>query len=121
MAETLPAVPIAFAPTVSEEHRVRRVSFGDGYEARVLDGLNTTKITTTIPYTNRTPIEKELLVDFFRRHRGISWFWWHAVGDVGPRKYVCPKWTVTRSANSPSLNPRYDISADVYLVHDLGN
>lgn len=120
MAETLPAVPIAFAPNLNEETRVRRVKFGDGYEARLLDGLNTISITTTIPYTNRTQAERDLLLDFFRRHRGYHWFYWSVPGEAGARKFVCPKWTVTRSNDSPAHSPRYDINADVYEVFDLG-
>lgn len=120
MAETLPAVPIAFAPNLNEETRVRRVKFGDGYEARLGDGLNTIAVTTTIPYTNRTQFERNLLVNFFRAHKGMVWFYWQPPGEDKPRKFVCPKWTVTRSNDSPSLSPRYDISAEVYQVFDLG-
>jgi phage-related protein len=120
MAETLPAVPIAFAPNLNEETRVRRVKFGDGYEARIADGLNAIGVTTTIPYTNRTQFERNLLVNFLRAHKGMVWFWWVLPGESTPRKFVSPKWTVTRSNDSPSLAPRYDLQIDVYEVFDLG-
>lgn len=119
MAETLPAIPIAFAPTYNEEPRVRRVKFGDGYESRIEDGLNTLSLTTSIPWKNRTQDERNVLVDFFRRHGGVRWFWWTAPGDNIQRKYVCSKWTSTRANDTPVHSPRYDISADVYQVFDL--
>ncbi len=120
MAEDLPSIPMAFSPSVSEEPRVRRIKFGDGYEARVLDGLNPISMTTTIPWKNRTKLEATVLVDFFRRHGGHRWFWWVPPNEVARRKFVCPQWTLTRSTDSPAHSPRYDLSAQFYEVHDLG-
>ena len=120
MAETLPPIPIAFAPNLSEEPRVRRVQFGDGYEARIGDGLNTISMKTTLPWKNRTHQETAILLDFFRRHKGIQWFYWVPHGESRRRKFVCSKWSYVRSANSPISAPRFDISAEIYEVHDLG-
>ena len=120
MAETLPNIPIAFAPSMSEEPRVRRVKFGDGYEMRVGDGLNLISQTTTVPWENRTYPEMAILIDFFRRHTGQYWFWWHPPGDVIGRKLICSKWSYTRATNSSYTDARYNISAEFYQVHDLG-
>jgi phage-related protein len=119
MAETLPNIPIAFAPTYSEEPRVRRVRFGDGYEARILDGLHPVSMTTSIPWKNRSHDERNILVDFFRRHGGVRWFWWTPINDNIQRKFVCPKWTSTRANDSPVYRPRFDIQAEFYEVFDL--
>ena len=120
MAETLPNIPISFSPSMAEEPRVRRVKFGDGYELRVGDGLNLISQTTTIPWKNRTHAEMLVLLDFFRRHTGQYFFFWQPPGDVIVRKFVCSKWSYTRSDDSPATSPRFDFSADVYQVHDLG-
>lgn len=120
MAKTLPHVPIAFSPQLSEEPRVRRVKFGDGYEARIGDGLNTIGMNVTISWKNRTYAEMSALISFFREHGGRFWFWWAAPGEEGvPKKFVCPKWTFSRSSDSPGYNPRYDINAEFYQVFDL--
>jgi phage-related protein len=121
MAETLPSIPIAFSPQLSEEPRVRRVKFGDGYEARLGDGLNTRSMNVSISWKNRTHAEMAVLMDFFRRHNGQSWFWWAASGEEGVnKKFVCPKWSYSRSADSPANSPRFDINCEFYQVFDLG-
>ena len=120
MAETLPNIPIAFSPQLSEEPRVRRVKFGDGYEARISDGLNTRSMTVSINWKNRTHAEMAVLMDFFRRHGSQVWFWWSASGEEGvPKKFDCPKWSYSRANDSPAHSPRYDLSAEFYQVFDL--
>lgn len=119
VAETLPAIPIAFAPTYSEEPRVRRVKFGDGYESRIKDGLNTVSMTMSVPWKNRTQDERNVLVDFFRRHGGMNWFYFTAPGDNIRRKFVCSKWTSSRANDTPVHKPLYDLSAEFYEVFDL--
>jgi phage-related protein len=119
MAETLPAFPMSFAPTYNEEPRVRRVKFGDGYEARVTDGLHPVSMTTSIPWKNKTQDERNILVDFFRRHGGVRWFYATLPGDNIQRKFVCPKWTSTRANDTPVHRPLYDIQAELYEVFDL--
>jgi phage-related protein len=120
MAETLPNIPIAFSPQLSEEPRVRRVKFGDGYELRVGDGLNPISMTTSIPWKNRTQAERNELVDFFKRHHGMFWWWWIPPGETQARKFICRSWTVSRSNDSSATSPRFDINCEVYEVHDLG-
>ncbi len=112
---------MAFAPTFSEEPRVRRVKFGDGYEMRVKDGLNIIGMTATLPWENRSHQEMAILMDFFRRHEGSKWFWYTVHGESIPKKFVCPKWSQTRSPNSSVATPRFNLSADIYQVFDLGN
>lgn len=120
MAETLPPIPIAFSPQLSEEPRVRRVKFGDGYEARIADGLNPISMTISISWKNRTHGESAILIDFFRRHAGMHWFFHTPHGEPSPKKFVCPKWSSSRSPDSPITFPRFDVSAEFYQVHDLG-
>lgn len=119
MAETLPPIPMAFSPSFSEEPRVRRVKFGDGYEARVGDGLNRTAMQVTVPWKNRTHPELAVLMDFFRRHDGRRWFFYTPHGESAARKFVCPKWSYSRSSNSSITSPRFDIDASFYQVFDL--
>lgn len=119
MAETLPNFPVSFSPTYNEEPRVRRVKFGDGYEARITDGLNPVSMTISIPWKNKTQDERNILVDFFRRHGGVRWWYWTPPGDNIRRKFVCSKWTSTRANDTPVHAPRYDVQAEIYEVFDL--
>lgn len=119
MAEFLPNIPMAFSPNFSEEPRVRRVKFGDGYEARVADGLNRTAMQISVPWKNRTHQELLTLMDFFRRHDGRHWFFYTPHGEGIRRKFVCSKWSYSRSSNSSVLSPRFDIDATFYQVFDL--
>ena len=121
MAETLPNIPLAFSPVYEEEPRVRKVKFGDGYEARFKDGLNITAMKTTLSWENRTHPEMAVLMDFFRRHEGSKWFWHVPHGEAAPRKFVCSKWSHTRSRDSSITSPRFDCIAELYQVFDLGN
>lgn len=119
MAETLPPIPMAFSPTFSEEPRVRRVKFGDGYEARVGDGLNQIQMTVSIPWKNRSHQEMAILMDFFRRHGGKNWFFYTPHGESRARKFVCSKYNYSRATNSSITRPLWDINADFYEVFDL--
>ena len=119
MAETLPPIPVAFSPQVTEEPRVRKVQFGDGYSARIPDGLNTQGCKVSIPWKNRTHQETAVLLDFFRRHGGSKWFLYVVHGESTPRKFICSKWDWSRSSNSSITNPRFDLSAELVQVFDL--
>lgn len=119
MAETLPPIPIAFSPQVSEQPRVRTVQFGDGYAARITDGLNTQPVKVTLPYKNRTHQETAILLDFFRRHGGHRYFMWVVHGESAPRKFICSKWSWSRSSNSSITSPRFDLDAELQQVFDL--
>lgn len=119
MAETLPDIPMAFSPTFSEEPRVSRVKFGDGYEARIGTGLNRTSMQVSAVWKARTHHEMAILMDFFRRHDGRHWFWYLPHAEANRRKFVCPKWSFSRATNSQPNAPRFDVNAEFYQVFDL--
>mgnify|MGYP001176324762 CR=1 FL=1 len=45
--------------------RVLKAQFGDGYEMRVVDGINNTPRTWTLNFNNRTKADIDNLYDFF--------------------------------------------------------
>lgn len=98
---------------------MRTVQFGDGYAARVVDGLNTQPVRVTLPYKNRTHQETAILLDFFRRHAGVKWFFHVVHGESTPRKFICSKWNWSRSSNSSINDPRFDLDAELTQVFDL--
>lgn len=119
MAETLPNIQIAFSPQISEQPRVRTIQFGDGYSARIVDGLNAQPVRVTVPWRNRTHQEVRTLTDFFRRHEGHKWFIWLVDADTHPRKFICSKWNWSRAKDSAVTNPRFDLDAEFTEVFDL--
>ena len=44
--------------------RIKSINFGDGYEQRYNDGLNTNPQTWMLSFSNRTDIEAEAIDDF---------------------------------------------------------
>lgn len=51
--------------TKTTTHRVLTAKFGDGYEQRVLDGLNTKNDVFSVSFNNRTRADINLLAKFF--------------------------------------------------------
>ena len=56
----------------STTHRVLTASFGDGYEQRVLDGINTKKDMFAVSFNNREAEDINLITAFFDSKAGKS-------------------------------------------------
>jgi len=54
--------------------RVLRVQFGDGYEQRVAEGLNSLQETYNIAYSNRPKAEIDDIVAFMDDKKGVTKF-----------------------------------------------
>ena len=54
--------------------RVRRFSFGDGYEQRLPNGINTLDQVFNVSFNNRPSTEINLLTDFFDSTAGVTSF-----------------------------------------------
>ena len=95
------------------EPRVQSTKFGDGYELRVRDGINTAPITWsglvfTAPYE-----EHQRQLDFIEECGGAdSFLWTDPRGEE--RRYVCRKW----SARQAVLGV-YELSCDFEEVFDV--
>lgn len=51
--------------TRSSQHRILTAKFGDGYEQRVLDGINTKNDSFSLSFNNRTAEDINLIAAFF--------------------------------------------------------
>lgn len=60
--------------TQSNKPRIRRFSFGDGYEQRIADGINNLQQTFDVRFINRTETEMDNLIDFFETKNSITPF-----------------------------------------------
>jgi phage-related protein len=58
----------------STKPRVLKVSFGDGYEQRLQDGINNLTQNFAISFNNRSKQEIDDIVDFFDAQAGVTAF-----------------------------------------------
>jgi phage-related protein len=72
--------------------RLRKASFGDGYEQRTPDGLNYIKEVWNLNFTVRTNAEI-LSHDSFLRANGISFDWITPKGVM--KKFKCENWGIS--------------------------
>jgi phage-related protein len=115
MAETF-SVAMSYGVQNQMRPRVRSVQFGDGYELRMGDGLNTMPQNWSLVF-NALPIGAANAVEaFFVQHAGIRWFWWHPPRQISPIKVVCKDWTRTQVDGSRTHDA---MTANFRQVFDL--
>jgi phage-related protein len=90
---TLPS----YASQMTEEPRVLANVFGDGYEARVGDGINTILMVWSLTFNNRTRAQANALLTFFRTEGGITAFNWTPPQESAGL-YVAKSWTRAKGA-----------------------
>jgi phage-related protein len=74
--------------------RVNSVKFGDGYEQRVADGINSIIEDWSLSFTLRTKAEINAIDAFLRARKGVENFdWTTPAGQL--KKFVCRKWSVS--------------------------
>lgn len=82
-------VPLAETST-SRKPRIRRVSFGDGYEQRSKDGLNSNLAPISLKFDGMDR-EMDLLEQFLKDRAGVESFYYaHKFGEN--KLYVCEEW-----------------------------
>lgn len=90
MRETFNWAPLV-AVALAEEPRVNRTSFGDGYELRVAEGINSRPVKWDVRFID-TP-QREVLA-FLRARGGVEAFdWIDPFGAAGA--YVCRTWNAS--------------------------
>jgi phage-related protein len=90
---TLPS----YASQMSEEPRVLANVFGDGYEARVGDGINTILQKWSLTFDNRTRAQADALMTFFRTEAGVTSFTW-TPPDESAGLFVAKRWSRAKGA-----------------------
>lgn len=101
--------PPDFGYSIEKEPRVLRSAFGDGYEQRLADGINTAPRSFSLSFASRTQSERDTIIAFIEARytsTGVveSFDWTPPVGSAG--KFVCRKWT-----ESQRYYGIYDIAA----------
>lgn len=81
----------SYDPQQETTPRVRRAQFGDGYEQRVADGINSVPAVWDLEFNLRDTTEADAIAAFLLARGGIEAFdWTPPFGASG--KYVCRSW-----------------------------
>ena len=98
---TFPSITPTYGLQKSSAPSVRKVQFGDGYEARLTFGLNqnpkTYNLTFEVSETDADTIETFLDA---RAANSMESFDFTPPGESGSSKFICPQW----SKSIPYLN-----------------
>lgn len=81
-----------FGASKKLQPKVISVSFGDGYEQRVRNGLNTNPQTWDLSFSNRTDTEAEAIDAFLTARGGAESFDWTPYNESAG-KYICREWS----------------------------
>jgi len=86
--------------TKKVEPTVLRIQFGDGYEQRIAEGINSLKETFNVAFTNRPKAEIDDIIAFFDNKKGTTAFNYtipdtNVGGNERTVKVVCEDYTQT--------------------------
>lgn len=77
------------------EPRVKAVRFGDGYEQRQADGINTIREQWSLTFSNRDLAEADAIDAFLTAQAGVENFDWIPPRESVAKKFICRAWQRT--------------------------
>lgn len=86
---TLPSIPPSYTTAGQTDFRVLIAPFGDGYNQRAADGLNSVKRTWSVVWTARPDADIDSLYNFLIALVGYEKFQWTAPDESSPRDWIC--------------------------------
>jgi phage-related protein len=115
MPAALPlSTEISQASSASTEFRILRSQYGNGYDQRVADGINSTKQTWSAQWDNLNSTDFSTLITAFDTAKGVDYFTWTPPGSGSSKKFIVLSYSIT--AKSGTI---YDVSASLEQVFDL--
>ncbi len=66
--------------------------FGDGYEQRILAGMNSLPVSWNLQFANRESAEGLAIMAFLNAREGVESFEWTPPLETDPLVFVCRKW-----------------------------
>lgn len=81
-----------YGVSVDVQPDVRVTKFGDGYEQRQANGINTMKKNWTLQFSLRTDAEADQITTFLEARAAVQSFDWTDINGVAG-KYVCRSWS----------------------------
>lgn len=91
-----------FGAQVTIKPRVRLAQFGDGYEQRQADGINTMPQTWNLTFANRSDDEAAEIMSFLSARNAVEAFDWTPPNDLTPIRAICREWS--KMVNKANLN-----------------
>lgn len=100
---------------LQKKPRIRTAQFGDGYQQRVADGINTSPEEWTLTFSARVASEANEILQFLEARGGIESFWWTSPRETVGR-FICPEWT-----HAPNNHYTHTITATFRQVYEPGD
>lgn len=82
-----------FGASAEYKPRVRVAKFGDGYEQRVPDGINTGQDDWSLRFSVRSDVETGEILTFLEARAATEAFDWMPPGGVTAIRVVCREWS----------------------------
>jgi len=90
---TLPNPPSVSGYSEQFAPRVSKARFGDGYEQRVVDGINANPISVQVSCRFLTSSQKATLQAFLAAKGGWEAFYYTLPSEASPRLFKCEQWS----------------------------
>jgi len=97
---TLPKAPSQQSWQEQRQPRTAVARFGDGYEQRVMDGMNADLLTVSFSLDNITTSDRATLDAFLQARGGWDAFYWTMPNEASSRLWVCSQWSFAGSQAS---------------------
>jgi phage-related protein len=110
----LPDIEMSYGTDMTEEYRVRRIDFGDGYSQRGMDGLNTQRQEWRVSWNGIREADAEVLRLFFRGLAGVGVIEWTPFNQTDELK-----WTASGFGSKPSGATTFDCGVTLTQEFDL--
>ena len=97
----------------STKPRTHLTNFGDGYEQRLVSGINPLKEDFKVDFKNRARAEIDDIVGFFESKKGVTNFSFtfpdtNSVGNEETVKVVCEDWSISfENAEASSVSAKF--------------
>lgn len=91
-----------FGPRATYKPRVRNISFGDGYQQRQAEGLNSRQQSWDLTFAYRSQTEADQILAFLTARNAVEAFDWTPPYESTAIKVVCREWS--KSVERSNLN-----------------
>lgn len=88
--------------SLTKSPKVKTLSFGDGYEQRLQQGLNHNLRQYSLTFSG-TPQHINKIENFLDKHAGYKAFFWTPTGS-STGKFKCEKWSMEQSESFSRLS-----------------
>lgn len=83
---------VSYGASADRQPRTKTAKFGDGYEQRAVDGINTNPEKWNLNFTNRDYAEIDAIEAFLNTAAGATSFTWTPPRSVTAGNYICRSW-----------------------------